>query len=76
MTEQALLEAEPTAVPTDSKWTAGISPDRPVCEVADLVLPPASRPFTTFFPWPPKRATKITSTSISFASRCDGPSKR
>ena len=38
MTEPALLEAEPTAVPTDSKWIAGISPDRPVCEVAGLVL--------------------------------------
>ena len=38
MTEQALLEAEPTAVPTDSKWIAGISPDQPVCEVAGRVL--------------------------------------
>ena len=38
MTEQALLEAEPTPVPTDSKWTAGISPDQPVCEVAGRVL--------------------------------------
>ena len=38
MTEQELLEAEPTAVPTDSKWTAGISPDQPVCEVAGRVL--------------------------------------
>ena len=38
MTEQALLEAEPAAVPTDSKWIAGISPDQPVCEVAGRVL--------------------------------------
>ena len=37
MTEE-LLEAEPTAVPTDSKWIAGISPDQPVCEVAGRVL--------------------------------------
>ena len=33
-----LLEAEPAAVATDSKWTAGISPDQPVCEVAGRVL--------------------------------------
>ena len=38
MTEQELLEAEPTAVPTDSKWNTGISPDQPVCEVAGRVL--------------------------------------
>ncbi|MGO8752760.1 MAG: CHAD domain-containing protein [Thermoguttaceae bacterium] len=38
MTEQALLEAERTAVPTDGKWTASVSPDRPVCEVASQVL--------------------------------------
>jgi CHAD domain-containing protein len=38
MSEQAPLEPEPVAVPTDSKWTAGISPDRPVCEVAGRVL--------------------------------------
>jgi CHAD domain-containing protein len=38
MTEQALLEAEPTAVSTDSKWIAGISPGQPVYEVAGLVL--------------------------------------
>ncbi len=38
MTEQALLEAEPTAVPTDSKWIPGIAPDQPVCEVASRVL--------------------------------------
>ena len=38
MTEQALLEAEPPPVPTDSKWTTGISPDEPVCEVAGQVL--------------------------------------
>ncbi len=37
-TEQALLEAEPTARSTDSKWIAGISPDQPVCEVAGRVL--------------------------------------
>jgi hypothetical protein len=38
MPEEELLEAEPTAVPTDGKWIAGISPDQPVCEVAGLVL--------------------------------------
>ncbi len=38
MTSQELLEAEPAAVPTDSKWTAGISPDQLVCEVAGRVL--------------------------------------
>ena len=38
MTEQEILEAEPTAVPTDSKWSFGISPDQPVCEVAGWVL--------------------------------------
>jgi CHAD domain-containing protein len=38
MTEQELLQAEPIAVPTDSKWLAGISPDQPVCEVAGRVL--------------------------------------
>ena len=38
MTEPALLEAEPTAVPTDNKWFTGISPDQPVCEVAGRVL--------------------------------------
>jgi CHAD domain-containing protein len=38
MTEQALLEAAPTAVPTDSKWITGISPEQPVCEVASRVL--------------------------------------
>jgi hypothetical protein len=38
MTELELLEAEPTAVPTDSEWIAGISPDQPLCEVADRVL--------------------------------------
>jgi CHAD domain-containing protein len=36
--EQELLEAEPTAVSTDSKWIDGISPDQPVCEVAGRVL--------------------------------------
>ena len=36
MTEQELLEAEPTT--TDSKWIDGISPDQPVCEVASRVL--------------------------------------
>lgn len=38
MTEQELLEVEPTAAPTDSKWIAGIAPDQPVCEVASRVL--------------------------------------
>ncbi len=38
MTEQALLEAEPTEVSADSKWIAGISPNQPVCEVAGRVL--------------------------------------
>ena len=38
MSEQALLEAEPVIVPTDSKWTAGVSPDRPVSEVAGRVV--------------------------------------
>ena len=38
MTEQALLEAEPIVVPTDSKWIGGISPDQLVCEVAGRVL--------------------------------------
>ena len=38
MTEQDLLEAEPTAVPADSKWIAGISRNQPVCEVARRVL--------------------------------------
>jgi len=38
MTDQELLEAEPTAVPTDSKWIAGISPDQPLCDVAGRVL--------------------------------------
>ena len=35
---EELLETEPTAVPTDSKWTTGISPDQPVCEVVGQVL--------------------------------------
>jgi len=38
MTEQELLEAEPTSVATESKWIGGISPDQPVCEVASRVL--------------------------------------
>lgn len=38
MSEQELHEPEPIAVPIDSKWIAGISPDRPVCEVASRVL--------------------------------------
>ena len=38
MIKQALLEAEPATVPTDSKWITGISPDQPVCDVAGLVL--------------------------------------
>ncbi len=38
MSEQALLEAEPVVVPTDSKWTAGVSPDRRVSEVAGRVV--------------------------------------
>ena len=38
MTEQELLEAEPTSVPTDSKWIGGISPEQPSCEVAGRVL--------------------------------------
>jgi CHAD domain-containing protein len=38
VTEQALLEAEPAAAATDSKWIAGISADQPVCEVAARVL--------------------------------------
>jgi CHAD domain-containing protein len=38
MTEQELLEAEPTAVSSDSKWITGFSPDQPVCEVASRVL--------------------------------------
>ncbi|MGA2253291.1 MAG: CHAD domain-containing protein [Thermoguttaceae bacterium] len=38
MIEQELLEAEPTAIPPDSKWIGGISPDQPVCEVAGRVL--------------------------------------
>jgi CHAD domain-containing protein len=38
VTEQELLEADPDAAPTDSKWIAGISPDQPVCEVAGRVL--------------------------------------
>jgi CHAD domain-containing protein len=33
-----LLEKEPAAVVTDSKWTAGISPNQPACEVAAGVL--------------------------------------
>ena len=50
MTEQALLEAEPTPVPTDSKWTAGISPDRPVCEVAGRVLDARLKAVCHFLP--------------------------
>ena len=76
MTEQALLEAEPAAVPTDSKWIAGISPDQPVCEVAGRVLDAASRPFAALFHSPRRRATKMSSMSISFGSRCGGPRKR
>ena len=38
MTGQELLEADPAAAPTDSKWVAGTSPDQPVCEVAGRVL--------------------------------------
>jgi CHAD domain-containing protein len=38
MAEQALLEAEPVVVPTDSKWITGISPGQVVCEVAGQVL--------------------------------------
>jgi CHAD domain-containing protein len=38
MTEQELLEAEPIAVPTGSKWIAGINQDQPVCKVAGRVL--------------------------------------
>ena len=38
MTEQALFEANPAEVATDSKWIAGISADQPVCEVAGRVL--------------------------------------
>jgi CHAD domain-containing protein len=38
MTEQTLLEPEPTAAPTDSKWIAEIASDQPVCEVAGRVL--------------------------------------
>jgi CHAD domain-containing protein len=38
MAEQELLEAEPIAVPADSKWIAGTSPDQPVCEAAGRIL--------------------------------------
>ena len=38
MADQALLETEQAAVPTESKWVFGISPDQPVCEVAGRVL--------------------------------------
>jgi CHAD domain-containing protein len=38
MTEEALLDAEPTVAPVDSKWIAGIAPQQPVCEVAGRVL--------------------------------------
>ncbi len=38
MCSQELLEAEPTAVPTDNKWFAGLDPDQPVCEAAGRVL--------------------------------------
>lgn len=38
MTEPGLLEIEPAAVPSDSKWMAGISADQSVCEVAGRVL--------------------------------------
>ena len=33
-----LLDAEPTVVATDGKWTANLSLDQPVCEVAGRVL--------------------------------------
>jgi CHAD domain-containing protein len=33
-----LFKAEPTAVATDGKWTAGVSLDQPVCDVAGRVL--------------------------------------
>ena len=38
MAEQQVLKAEPTAVSTGSKWTTGITPDQPMCEVASRVL--------------------------------------
>ena len=50
MTEQALLEPEPTAVPTDSKWITGIAPDQPVAEVAGRVLDARLKPVCQTLP--------------------------
>ena len=38
MSQQALLEPEPSEVRTESKWIIGIAPDQPMCEVASHVL--------------------------------------
>src|SRR5208283_3825369 len=38
MTEQEVLEIEPTEVLINSKWIAGVSPNQLVCEVAGLTL--------------------------------------
>ena len=50
MTEQGFLVAEPTALPTDSKWIAGISPDQTVCEVAGRVLDARLKAVCRFLP--------------------------
>ncbi|MGO9108578.1 MAG: CHAD domain-containing protein [Thermoguttaceae bacterium] len=50
MTEQELLEAEPTSVPAESKWVAGIRLDQPVCEVAGRVLEARLKAVCHFLP--------------------------
>ncbi|MEI8374656.1 MAG: CHAD domain-containing protein [Planctomycetota bacterium] len=50
VTEQNLPEADPTAVPTGSKWIAGISPGEPVCAVAGRVLGARLKAVCRFLP--------------------------
>jgi hypothetical protein len=37
ITEEEVLQGEPTVVPTDSKWIAGLVPDQFICEVSGPV---------------------------------------